>query len=184
MYRFCANRLEFINFVETGGICNTHHWLKGMDAPGHANCFFNDRSDWNEFLTRFLLSTTPVDVRPIRGVRRSLTAAVIVSVLIYVKSTHIARCYNLLVGIYDRKGRARGRSDFWPSRRGMACLNPPLTPMSPPLPSFSPYLPQFFVMTSSSSALVCVRHSALSVALLRHLFPSVLASLLDSPLQL
>ena len=26
---------EFINFAEIArGICNMHHWLKGMDAPG------------------------------------------------------------------------------------------------------------------------------------------------------
>jgi len=25
--------MKFINFAEIGGICNMHHWLRGMDAP-------------------------------------------------------------------------------------------------------------------------------------------------------
>ena len=30
IYKFCENRGEFINFVEIGGICNMHHWLRGL----------------------------------------------------------------------------------------------------------------------------------------------------------
>jgi len=33
MYKFCGNRGKFLNFVGIGGICNTHHWLRGNGRP-------------------------------------------------------------------------------------------------------------------------------------------------------
>ena len=36
MYKFCRNKVEFINFVEIGE-CNMHNWLRGMDAPEKDN---------------------------------------------------------------------------------------------------------------------------------------------------
>ena len=36
MYKLGRNRGKFINFVKIGGISNMHHYLRGMDAPGHS----------------------------------------------------------------------------------------------------------------------------------------------------
>jgi len=35
IYKFGGNRGKIYKFLgKRGGVCNMHHWLRGMDAPG------------------------------------------------------------------------------------------------------------------------------------------------------
>jgi len=37
MYKFCGNMGEIKIFCVNRGICNLHHWLRGMDVPGDSD---------------------------------------------------------------------------------------------------------------------------------------------------
>jgi len=39
MYKFCGKGGIYQFCVEIGGICNMHHWLRGMDAPDCSSSF-------------------------------------------------------------------------------------------------------------------------------------------------
>jgi len=44
-----------MNFVEIGGLCSMHHWIRWMDAPG--NCIEKDGCrDQTDFVKRSLNS--------------------------------------------------------------------------------------------------------------------------------